>query len=124
MSRLLLCLSLFFLSTVLTADELPVDPPFSTDGLVLWLNADHHEAEDNRVITWFDRSDHGNHLTQNDPQLRPLVSQLDGNTAIHFKKSSGTFRVSDRHSGHRSKGCQRHSGLSNQLIDDFSAELT
>lgn len=91
MSRLLSCLSLFFLSTVLTADELPIDPPFSTDGLVLWLDADHHEAEDNRVITWFDRSDHGNHLTQNDPQLRPLVSQLDGNTAIHFKKSSLTL---------------------------------
>ena len=44
MPRLLFCIALLLTGGLVFADELPVAPPFSTDGLVLWLDADHHRS--------------------------------------------------------------------------------
>ncbi len=91
MSRLLYCITLLLTGDLVHADELPVAPPFSTDGLVLWLDADHHEATEGKLSTWFDRSGKGNHLVQPDTNLRPTIRQNGDATSIHFDQSALTL---------------------------------
>ena len=91
MPRLLFCIALLLTGGLVFADELPVAPPFSTDGLVLWLDADHHEAADGKLSTWLDRSGKGNHLVQPDTNLRPTIRQDGDATSIHFDQSALTL---------------------------------
>ena len=91
MPRLLFCIALLLTGGLVFADELPVAPPFSTDGLVLWLDADHHEATEGKLSTWFDRSGKGNHLVQPDTNLRPTIRQDGDATSIHFDQSALTL---------------------------------
>ena len=91
MPRLLFCIALLLTGGLVFADELPVAPPFSTDGLVLWLDADHHEATEGKLSTWFDRSGKGNHLVQPDTNLRPTIRQDGDTTSIHFDQSALTL---------------------------------
>lgn len=77
--------------SLLAADQPPVTPPFSTDGLVLWLNAASHEVEGGRVARWIDQSGRENHALQSDPNLRPEVSEFGGHKSLRFTQSALTI---------------------------------
>ena len=88
MFRILTTLNLFLLSVFIWADELPEAPPFPTEGLILWLDANHIESQEGRVIRWPDHSGQENHLTQNDQPLQPLTTEFNGKKVVRFSQSA------------------------------------
>lgn len=75
--------------------SLAVDPPFTKDGLVVWLKADGKDATNigvekdasNKVTKFLDFSGNGNDatVTANAPDYLASVSQLNGKPAVHFQ---------------------------------------
>ncbi|MBA61477.1 MAG: hypothetical protein CMJ76_03840 [Planctomycetaceae bacterium] len=88
MIRLLIAFILILSSPAVQADNPAVALPFSTDGLVLWLNADQTELNEGRVLRWPDRSGLENHLTQSEKDLQPQLTESHGKTAVRFANSS------------------------------------
>ncbi|MEE3371780.1 MAG: DUF1549 domain-containing protein, partial [Planctomycetota bacterium] len=84
---LILAWALCVPATSLRGIEPPANAPFSTQGLVLWLDAADVESPQGKVATWSDRSGRGNHVTQTDPSLQPAQVDIDGRPAIRFTNS-------------------------------------